>query len=308
MPKGQEFSVELKKVFFRVIDFMEKERTGPIIPLSLSTARLVAALGISERSIFNLKTEMKNLRDEERSSKEKIGLNERQLRSRASSSGESIENSSLIQRSHRHRQFSASSVISTSFVSVPDPLPPKKTSNSGRPQTLLSESESDEIRLTFHLILSQRIYPTTQMLLDHLMSLNPDFPITSKTSLWRHMKKIGFRFNSTGRVSIALDDVKFVAQRAYFFRKLTELRSSNAKIFFHDETWTNGGDERRSIWVDDQGIGRLKKNEGKGKLVFRMTSSNMKGYNNKLPTSKMYDACSPIKQKFISELNRVDYR
>jgi hypothetical protein len=33
---------------------------------------------------------------------------------------------------------------------------------------------------------------------------------------------------------------------------------------FHDETWVNIGEEKRSIWVDDRGQGRIRKTDGKG--------------------------------------------
>ena len=266
MPTGQEYSAEVKTIFFRVIDFFEKERDGPMIPLSLTTARLIAVLGVSERSLFNLKAEMKQLSEEQELLNRKEATEVRQLRSRASSSASATSKSPPVVRSHRLRQFSTASITQTSFVTVPSPLPPKKISNSGRRRILLSEAEEDEIRFTFHLLLSQKTYPTTQILLDHLLALHPDFPIASRASLWRYMKKIGFRFKGTSKVKIALDNISFVAQRAHFFRKMDELRRSNAKVFFHDETWTNASDERRSVWMNDQGVGRLKKNEGKGKL------------------------------------------
>jgi hypothetical protein len=267
MPKGQEYSFEVKHIYFRVIDFIEKERDGPMIPLNLTTARLVAMLGIPERSLLTLKAEMKHLRVQQQLLDVKEATtNDRQLRSRTSSTASTSSKSPPVVRSHRSRHFSTASIIKMNFVSVPSPIPPKKISNVGRPRTRLSEVEVDEIRFTFHLLLSQKIYPTTQILLDHLLSLHPDFPVVSRTSLWRCMKKIGFRFKPASKVKIPLDGICFVAQRACFFRKMDALRHSNAKIFFHDETWTNGGDERRYLWVTDQGTGRLKKNEGKGKF------------------------------------------
>ena len=45
MPK--EFSIELKAVYFQVIDFGGKENNGSTIPLNLTTARFLALLGIS---------------------------------------------------------------------------------------------------------------------------------------------------------------------------------------------------------------------------------------------------------------------
>ena len=38
----------------------------------------------------------------------------------------------------------------------------------------------------------------------------------------------------------------------------------NALILFHDETWLNVNEQKRSIWIDDTGKGRLRKADGKG--------------------------------------------
>jgi hypothetical protein len=40
----------------------------------------------------------------------------------------------------------------------------------------------------------------------------------------------------TSKVKVAPDDNSFVAQRAFYFRKLDELRKAGALIMFHDET------------------------------------------------------------------------
>lgn len=82
MPKGQEFSKDVKQTMFRVITFVEKEKNGPTIPLYSVNERLHSMLGISKQSITNLKSEMRELQrqqDEEES-------RELQTRSRTSSS------------------------------------------------------------------------------------------------------------------------------------------------------------------------------------------------------------------------------
>jgi hypothetical protein len=61
MARGYEYSAELKGTFFRVISFIESEKNGTQIPVYNTTQRIQAILGISERSIFNLKREMKHL-------------------------------------------------------------------------------------------------------------------------------------------------------------------------------------------------------------------------------------------------------
>ena len=132
MSRDQGYSAEVKSVFLRVIEFVEKERDSPMIPLNLTTARLVAVLGISERSIFNLKAGMKKLREMEQSDQRNIVKN-RELRSRSTSTDSSTSRSPLVSRSHRNRKFTTVSVRQTNLVSVPVPMPPNKISNPGRP-------------------------------------------------------------------------------------------------------------------------------------------------------------------------------
>ena len=65
---------------------------------------------------------------------------------------------------------------------------------------------------------------------------------------------------------IPLDDISFVAARAKYFRMLDELREDNAIIFYQDETWSVVGDEKRNIWIANDGSGRLKKSDTKDKI------------------------------------------
>ena len=59
-----------------------------------------------------------------------------------------------------------------------------------------------------------------------------------------------------------------VSQRAYFFRMIDHLRQENAHVYYHDETWCNMGEEKKSIWFNDLGEGRLRKTGGKGNRHF----------------------------------------
>jgi len=221
MPK--EFSVEFKQLAFSIIDFVEKEKNDPSIPLNNVTDRLQAMLGISRRSVYRLKHEMKELKDEQ----------ERFVRSTRSSS------SSL----------------------SPTALSP--TSRSGRPKVQLTMLEEDTIRLTFHQLLKDKMYPTVENLLLTLLNQNPEFPIKSKTSLRRKMKELGFRYRETTKAKVLMGSVAFQAQRAVYFRKVDQLRSSKYILYYHDETWLNKNEEKTVVWFDDKGYGRLRQNEGK---------------------------------------------
>ena len=58
MPAGHEFSEEVKQLMFHIIDFVESEKSGPIIPLYNVKDRLVKMLNISERSVYRLTHEL----------------------------------------------------------------------------------------------------------------------------------------------------------------------------------------------------------------------------------------------------------
>jgi hypothetical protein len=60
-------------VCFRIIDFIEK------LALILTTLSLVGVLEILSRSLFNLKADMKQLREQEKVSNESAPVNDRQL-------------------------------------------------------------------------------------------------------------------------------------------------------------------------------------------------------------------------------------
>ena len=66
MPKGEDFSIELKMILFRLIDFVEQEGNGVTIPLHRTTVRLMKMLGIEETSIGRLKKELAEQRQEQK--------------------------------------------------------------------------------------------------------------------------------------------------------------------------------------------------------------------------------------------------
>ncbi|CAF4197206.1 unnamed protein product [Rotaria sordida] len=168
---------------------------------------------------------------------------------------------------------------------IPAPQPPKQ--RSGRIPERLSEQADSEIRYQFQLLLSEKIYPTTANLLERLHAAHRDFPIQSQTTLRRHLHRIGFSYKSTTKVKIPLDHVSFVAQRAKFYRKIDELRTADALIFYHDESWLNVGEEKKSIWVDDVDRGRIRKSDGSRIAISAMM--NIDGFH--LPSIDVF-SCS----------------
>ena len=115
-------------------------------------------------------------------------------------------------------------------------------------------------------MLSEKICPTSAKLLSRLLENDNSSPIQSRTTFWWWMKKIGFQYKRTSKISIPLDSVSFLAQRAKYFRKLDEIRSNEKFIYYHDETWANSVEEKRASWFDPEtGGGRLRNDDTKGK-------------------------------------------
>ena len=142
MPKGQDYSIKEKQIFFRVIDFVEKEKAGPTIPLHNTTGRLLAMLGIGENSLLRLKKELADQRQNQQDEQEKQQF----IRSRRRTA---FNNEPA--RLHRKRCWSIASYNTSS--AVPAPLPSYKKDNFGRPAMHLSKLAEDTIRYHFHLLL-----------------------------------------------------------------------------------------------------------------------------------------------------------
>ena len=64
MPAGKEFSIKEKILIFRVIEFVESERNGLQIPLTSTSARVMTFLGTSYSSVYRLKKELEELRQQ----------------------------------------------------------------------------------------------------------------------------------------------------------------------------------------------------------------------------------------------------
>ncbi|CAF5017788.1 unnamed protein product, partial [Rotaria sp. Silwood1] len=83
---------------------------------------------------------------------------------------------------------------------------------------------------------------------------------------------LGFTCQRTSKVKVPLDSSSFIAARARYFQTLDELRSAHVHIYYHDETWVNLGDVKRSIWVLE-GKGRIRQSDSKGELRKRWAVS-----------------------------------
>ncbi|CAF3504267.1 unnamed protein product [Rotaria sp. Silwood2] len=173
--------------------------------------------------------------------------------------------------------WSASSITTvTNIACLPLSMTPQKKNNCGRKKIILTEFEEDSIRYQFHLLLASKQYPTTAKLLTRLLEEGPDFPIQSERTLLRQMRRFRFKYAATSKASIRLDATSFVDSRPKYFRSITDRRNNNVVYYYQDETWSNSGDERRQVWPDENGDGRLRKTGGKGKTVYYLLTTKIK--------------------------------
>ncbi|CAF3944155.1 unnamed protein product [Rotaria sp. Silwood1] len=161
------------------------------------TDRLMHMLNISHGSLFNLKQELTATMEDRNASK-------RTLRSR------------------------------TATVEDETEFPRAKSSNrsgrSGRSNIILSEYRKDILRYEFHVLLSEKQYPTLRRSLTRLKKDLPEFLINSITILSKHLKELGFVYRRTASVKTILDSTYFIAERARYFHRLNELEEEdNAK-------------------------------------------------------------------------------
>ena len=223
MPK--EFSVELKQLAFSIIDFVEKEKHGPSISFNNVTDRLQTMLGISQRSVYWLKYEIKELKEEQ----------------------------------ERLVGCARSSSFSLSLIAL------SPVSRSGRPKVQLTILEEDTIRLIFHQLLKYKVYPTVETLLSTLLDQNSQFLIQSKTSLRPKMKELDFKYRETKKSKSFNGFNSFSSATCCLLSKrLINYDQVNTFCnYYHDETWLNKNEEKTAVWFDDKGYDPLRSSEGK---------------------------------------------
>ena len=127
------------------------------------------------------------------------------------------------------------------------PIALSSVSRSGRQKVQLTILEEVTIRLIFHQLLKDKVYPAVETLLPTLLDQNPQFPIQSKTSLRRKMKELGFKYRETKKAKILMDSIASQARHTVYFRKLHQLRSSKCILYYHDETLLNKNEEKTVV-------------------------------------------------------------
>jgi Sec-independent protein translocase protein TatA len=134
----------MKEIFFNVINFVEKEKLGPIIPLFNVNERLSSMLNISMRSVERMKNEMREIEHEMMARKRKMDEEKQQVEDQKLQVIRRLRN--LRSRSSLPSSSTSTTNTDTKTTGFPVPNPPRKLSNSGRPSIILTEQQQENIR------------------------------------------------------------------------------------------------------------------------------------------------------------------
>ncbi|CAF1489312.1 unnamed protein product [Adineta ricciae] len=158
------------------------------------------------------------------------------------------------------RHTASSTYPSTNHVDhlVPQALFPEKQMHSGRPNIVLSEQGKDLSRVKFDKLVQEKVYPTLEKLLKRLTEQYADFPIYSTSTLCKKNEEPWFRIPTNIKDKNCIGFTSFCCDKREIFQILEEFRKDNVYLYYHDETWINLREVKRSIWTLN-GEGEIKK-------------------------------------------------
>ena len=178
--------------------------------------------------------------------------------------------------------------------------PASVQTKTGRPKITVDEFTTGAIRRIVHSFFRNGEHPTVDKVFVRSKEDIADLPKMGRTSFWKLLKDIGFRYKKTkGNREIMMEKSDIVAKRHRYLREIRELTASGRPIVFLDETWVNANHTVLSRWYDDVSGGRdsvpKEAPTGKGKRLIVLHAGYRGGF---LPE------CACV---FIGKTNSADY-
>lgn len=113
----------------------------------------------------------------------------------------------------------------------------------------IDDFDKNAIRRKVHQFFFRNELPTIDKVLREVND-DPDLPDFKRTTFYKLIKELNFKFQSRGRNSMLLDRNEIVLWRREYLVKIKSYRNENRKIYYLDETWVNAGHTKTKIWVD----------------------------------------------------------
>ncbi|XP_031342522.1 uncharacterized protein LOC116170342 isoform X1 [Photinus pyralis] len=121
-----------------------------------------------------------------------------------------------------------------------------------RPRAILDNIDSGTksiLRRLLHSFFERNEPPTLSKVLAVLHE-DEDLPNLKRTTLWKLIKEIGFRFEKRSRNSVLREKDEIITWRRRFLREIRKYREEGRKLYFLDETWVNAGHTVSKVWKD----------------------------------------------------------
>ncbi|XP_025200882.1 uncharacterized protein LOC112598574 [Melanaphis sacchari] len=180
---------------------------------------------------------------------------------------------------------------------------PRKTYKRLKYATGIDDFDEDVIRRIVHEFYDKGEFPTSLKILSKYKEKTGYKG--SKTSMWRILKQMKFRYkkcNDGRRFLMERNDI--VAMRVRFLTRMVNLRTNNddRPVVYLDETWVNQNHTRNHICQDSDNFEGFKMPTGKGsRLIICHAGSGKFGF---VKNSKLVFRCtSTVSEDYHSQMN-----
>ena len=105
------------------------------------------------------------------------------------------------------------------------------------------------VRRKVHAFFEQNEPPTLDKLKREI-DLDESLPDIPRSSLFRILKDLGFRYKKRGRNAMLIEKDDIISWRHRYLRNIRKFRKDGRPIFYLDETWANAGHTQSRVWED----------------------------------------------------------
>jgi len=105
------------------------------------------------------------------------------------------------------------------------------------------------IRRKVHVFFERNEPPTLDKLKSEI-DCDDGLPDIPRSSLFKILKNLGFRYKKRGRNAMLIEKDDIIAWRHRYLRDVRKFRKAGRPIFYLDETWANAGHTPSRVWED----------------------------------------------------------
>ena len=135
------------------------------------------------------------------------------------------------------------------------------------------------IRREIHSFFATKEFPTLSTILQACKDHIPDFPAVSRSTLWRLLCEMGFKYKKRSGKRCVHERADNVVKRRNFLRDIRQLREEGRPIVYLDETWVNQHHSRVRAWEDTEEERTMAETpSGKGKRLILLHVGSNEGF------------------------------